>query len=152
MNSFMNILKRGKTALVLLVLIAQQLIAQKSDDRNTFRFADGQIVHVVPVEVAPQALDALFRVPASEHHEGYRLLVQVGTFAIKQNAYRLKQKLELDGYTASVKEYYASKDLLYYLVYVGSYTSVDEARQKLRDIRSAYNLEGLLLAQAKAKQ
>jgi len=70
--------------------------------------------------------------------------IQVGAFAKKSNALKLKSKLSNDGYHVDVYENYLHGKPLLYLVWVGTFNSVDDALTGCGKIWSNYKISGVL--------
>jgi cell division septation protein DedD len=142
----------------LLILTSQNLCAWQVTRGTTLFLADGKIAHLVPKSVVRKTMDvtlgmaddvSVTDVPAG--HDQLRYVVQVGTFAVKENAFRLENKLRDEDYVVKVWQYVSRTKRLYYVVTVGDYASVTDAQQKLRSINLAHNVEGLVLAQGFSK-
>ncbi len=137
----------------LLIFLAQPLIAQQAYNENRLYTVSGVPIHIVPEQVVRPALDTLMSLPVSSPFtsplpaQKYKYMVQVGTFAIKENASWLEHRLKKDGFIVNVREYYSKKNLIFHVVSVGYYLNAEEAQQKLKAIRLSYNLEGLVLVQ-----
>ncbi|HJW31557.1 MAG TPA: SPOR domain-containing protein [Saprospiraceae bacterium] len=145
-------------SLGLLILISQNLCAWQVTRGTTLFLADGKIAHLVPESVVRKTMDVTLATAddvemtdASAGHDRPRYVVQVGTFAVKENAFRLEQKLRNEEYVVRVWQYVSRAKRLYYVVTVGEYATVAEAQQKLGSINVAHNVEGLVLVQGYPK-
>ena len=143
----------------LLIFASQYANAWQEARGTTLFLADGKIAHLVPSTVVRKTMDGAFSTMDDEQvagftdtHNQYTYVIQVGTFAIKENAYRLDEKLRNEGYNVKVWEYDSKGKNHFYVVTVGDYVSHVEARQKLGSINLAYHVEGLELAQGRLKQ
>ena len=76
--------------------------------------------------------------------QGQEWAIQIGAFSIKENAEKLRKKFISDGYTVNVYENLLDGKNLLYLVWVGSFDTEDEARPLLKEIKSKYNIDGVL--------
>ncbi len=95
-------------------------------------------------EVLDQAITAVDRkLPDSQQNEW---AIQVGAFTRKDNADKLLQKISTDGYLVNVYENLLDGKNLYYLVWVGSFKSEEEAKPLLKEIKNKYKIEGVLRA------
>jgi cell division protein FtsN len=70
--------------------------------------------------------------------------LQVGAFSTSENAQKQKLFFEDLGYTAEITNRVRGGRSLY-LVWVGSYSSTDEARKTLREIQSKYNISPIVV-------
>ena len=144
---------------VLLIFMSQHLCAWQTTKGTTLFLADGKIAHLVPRSVVRKTMDVTLSyadnsatMNSVDTHEQYRYVVQVGTFAVKENAFRLERNLKNEDYAVKVWQYVSKGKNIYYVVTVGDYVSADEARQKLNSINLAYNVEGVVLAQGRTKE
>jgi hypothetical protein len=142
----------------LLILTSQNLCAWQVTRGTTLFLADGKVAHLVPESVVRKTMDVTLSIAddlamtdASVGHNGLTYAVQVGTFAVKENAFRLEHKLRDEDYVVKVWQYVSKAKRLYYVVTVGDYATVAEAQQKLSSINLAHNVEGLVLAQGFSK-
>ena len=155
--------------LVLISLLScwttQQLTAQLGGHYTVVYGPKEKPVHFVPAVIVRRTMDSTLSYPAyfpSPYKSDYRFNrdpqrdpqaelrfgIRVGTFAIRGNAYRLKRRLEHDGYMVRVYEWTSNKDnRIYNVVSVfGHYLTRDEAMQGLDDIGKTYRLRDMLLA------
>jgi hypothetical protein len=70
--------------------------------------------------------------------------IQVGAFAKKNNAFILQRKLSQYGYRADVYEDYIQGKPLLYLVWVGSFNSINDAFTLWQEIRDVYKISGVV--------
>jgi cell division septation protein DedD len=125
--------------------------ANAQESRGQRSYASGGDVHVVPAVLVKRTLDATFASPFSEpsldtprHAPQYR--VRVGTFAVKENATRLRGRLESGGYSVDIRPWHSPTKGQLYTVSVGSYRTADEAKRSLNDISKKFNIDGLTVA------
>ena len=154
-----QIVKYLSVSAALFIFTSQHLCAWQTTRGTTLFLADGKIAHLVPNSVVRKTMDVTLgytdnsaTVNAVNAYEQYKYVVQVGTFAVKENAVRLERKLLNEHYVVKVWQYVSRGKNLYYVVTVGEYVSVDEARQKLNSINLAYNVEALVLAQGRTRE
>ena len=82
---------------------------------------------------------------APPHHDiANEFAIQIGAFAIKQNAERMQKKLIAGGFKAEIFENLLDGKNLLYLVWIGSYPSAEAAQKDLSDIKEKFNLSGVL--------
>jgi hypothetical protein len=74
----------------------------------------------------------------------FEYALQVGAFVSKINALKIQRKLSDAGYDAKIYENYLSEDNLYYLVWVGSFPSVEQVEFVRRKIKHQYKIYGVL--------
>src|SRR5690242_14230761 len=110
----MKLLKRGRTmckyltfAAVLLIFAGQEAQAWQTAKGTTLFLADGKIAHLVPSTVVRRTMDvtlAMMEMPAVDpvHSIERKYVVQVGTFAVKENAFRLESRLKSERYVVKV--------------------------------------------------
>jgi len=113
-------------------------------------------VHVVPAVLVKRTLDSVFAIPVptvfpndSRHEPLHRYRVRVGTFAVKENATKLKGRLEIEGYSADVRPWVSKTRGQLYTVSVGDYASAAEATRSMNVIRRIFKIDDLTLATAK---
>ena len=114
--------------------VAKSLSAQHPDSPT-----EGQTrseLNASPTTLVPQAAStrkALAKPPAARQMSG-SFTVQVGSFRVKENAYRLAERLKSRQYPVEVREVNDSSHQLWYVVRVGKYenrTFADSAATKL---------------------
>ncbi len=147
-------MRKGHFILRALVVLSFSFVpyAGAQVNENVYAFHDtyGRIVYQVPEVIVKKTMDVtLSSVPPSPLTKpiaGTSYAIQVGTFAVKENAYRLKDKLRADGYSVEIRKYFSRYNGLFYVVFAGSFVSPHEAKEKMQAIRTAYSLNGLLRA------
>ena len=77
-------------------------------------------------------------------NQGQIWAIQIGAFAIKNNAENLRAKVAADGYLVNVYENLLDGKNLLYLVWVGMFATPDEAKMLLKEIKDRYNIDGVL--------
>ncbi len=110
----------------------------------------GKKVYLIPDQIAKQTMDSTLNfqiapepseTPSEYLADGYR--VQVGSFVIAQNANRVKEKLEKDGYSVVLWEWRSpKKSELFHVVSIGNYATEEDALIILNRIKTSYHLEG----------
>ena len=70
--------------------------------------------------------------------------VQVGAFSQRENAERLRQRLEKEGYKTDIYGNLLDGKNLLYLLWVGSFKSPDEARKQIQSLKIKLNIDGVL--------
>ncbi len=70
--------------------------------------------------------------------------VQVGAFAIKENAELVREQFLAEGYRADVYENFLDGKKLLYLIWVGSFPTREEAESALDTIRTKHEINGIL--------
>ncbi|MBI5022380.1 MAG: SPOR domain-containing protein [Ignavibacteriales bacterium] len=76
--------------------------------------------------------------------KGEEWAVQIGAFSLKENAVKLQQKLVANGYRSTVYENLLDGKNLLYLVWVGTFDTADEARPLLKELKTKFNINGVL--------
>jgi cell division septation protein DedD len=76
--------------------------------------------------------------------KGAEYAVQVGAFAIPENARKLRDTFARNGYDATVLENFLDGANLLYLVWVGTYASMEEAESAREAIRQRHHIDGLV--------
>ena len=71
----------------------------------------------------------------------YKYTIQAGAFGNNENAETLKNLFTSAGYFSEIKGKQVA-GTLFHVVYVGKYTTKDEAKNSLRQINSTYSLDG----------
>ncbi|HUN64718.1 MAG TPA: SPOR domain-containing protein [Bacteroidota bacterium] len=88
--------------------------------------------------------------PATPHHPLKKntviqeFSIQAGAFASQANADKLQQKLRAGGYRTDVYKNFLGGKKLFYLVWVGSYHSEEEAKPDLASLKSKFNISGVI--------
>ncbi len=90
--------------------------------------------------------------PDRSNQSGTDYAIQVGAFAVRSNAVKMRGRLVADGFRADIYEDYLNgKDLLY-LVWAGSYNSREEAARAMGTIKHAYHIDGLLMVRSGSRK
>lgn len=139
-------------AAIMLIFAGPDAQAWQTAKGTTLFLADGKIAHLVPSTVVRRTMDvtlAMGEMPAVEPTHSFErtYVVQVGTFAVKENAFRLESKLKNEQYVVKVWEYDSKQMNHFYVVTVGEYVTAEEAHERLGSINRTYNLEGMVLMQ-----
>lgn len=140
-------------AVILLIFAGQDAQAWQTAKGTTLFLADGKIAHLVPSTVVRRTMDVTLAtmgdMTAVEplHSAERKYVVQVGTFAVKENAFRLEGRLKREQYVVKVWEYDSKQMNHFYVVTVGEYATAEEAHDRLGSINREYNLEGMVLMQ-----
>jgi SPOR domain len=88
--------------------------------------------------------DSLTSKSIPQKNEGQIWAIQIGAFAVKKNAENLKNKIAADGYLVNVYENLLDGKNVLYLVWVGMLATPEEAKPLLKEIKSRYNIDGVL--------
>jgi cell division protein FtsN len=130
--------------------------ATAQDGSGQLSYTSGRGVYVIPAVLVKRTLDAVFAIPvpsdelrSSRHERLYRYRVRVGTFAVKENATRLKGKLDLEGYSADIRPWTSRTKGQLYTVSVGDYGTAADATRSLNEIRKIFNINDLSVASTK---
>ena len=91
-------------------------------------------------------------IPTDVHISGKEFAVQVGAFSIRANADKLRQQFMLDGYRTDIYENLLDGRNLLYLVWIGSFKTREEADRTLAEIKSKYNIDGILRTRSSWKK
>lgn len=78
--------------------------------------------------------------------------IQVGAFSKIENAKKLQRQLKNEGYSADIYENLLDGKNLLYLLWIGTYKSVDEAKHSLKNIKSKHKINGLIRARSAWKK
>jgi len=70
--------------------------------------------------------------------------VQIGAFSIRENAEKLQQRFNSEGYKSDVYENFLDGKNLLFLVWVGSFNNQQEADNLRSEIKEKYNIDGLI--------
>jgi hypothetical protein len=70
--------------------------------------------------------------------------VQIGAFTIRENAEKLRQRFITEGYKVDIYENLLDGKTLLYLVWVGSFGTAEEAQHLYIEIKTKYNIDGLI--------
>ena len=70
--------------------------------------------------------------------------VQVGAFLNKPKAERLGTRFRKDGWSVDVYKNVLDRKKTYYLVWIGTYASVDDAHQQQKLIEQKYGIHGVI--------
>ena len=70
--------------------------------------------------------------------------IQVGAFAVPENAKRYQKVFQAEGYEASVYENFLDGKNLLYLVWVGSFRAREDAVETMRALRAKYKITPIL--------
>ena len=113
--------------------------------RGNDTLIDGRVVHLIGEGQVKRAMDQVLHAPSdiSPVHGKKCYSLIIGTFAIENNAVRLREGLIKDGFRVQVHRIDLSGRILY-AVFVGTYSSLAEARQRLGEINKTYGLQGLM--------
>jgi hypothetical protein len=82
--------------------------------------------------------------PTVERRQGTEFAIQVGAFAIRKNAEKLQRQFAAGGYRADVYENLLDGKNLLYLVWIGSYPTMEDAQAHLKEIKTKFNIDGVL--------
>jgi cell division protein FtsN len=140
-------------AAVLLIFACPNAQAWQTAKGTTLFLADGKIAHLVPSTVVRRTMDVTLatmgEMTAVEpvHPMERKYVVQVGTFAVKENAFRLESRLRSEQYVVKVWEYDSKQMNHFYVVTVGEYATAEDAHDRLGSIEREYNLQGMVLMQ-----
>jgi hypothetical protein len=83
---------------------------------------------------------------------GTEFAIQVGAFSIKTNAENLQRQFRNDGYRTDIYENLLDGHNLLYLVWIGSFRTRDDAERTLAEIKSKYNIDGILRTRSSWKK
>jgi hypothetical protein len=110
----------------------------------------GKKVYLIPDQIAKQTMDATLNVqlpaeaielPPEYVTDIYQ--VQVGSFVVALNAYRVKEKLEKDGYSVFLWEWHSPQmNTVFHVVSIGNCATADNAKAILNRLKTSYQLEG----------
>jgi len=75
----------------------------------------------------------------------YKFTIQAGAFSNKDNANALKKQFIDAGYSSEIKEKTVA-GTLFQVVYIGKFTTEEEAKNFLQQINSEYNLDGRVIS------
>ena len=75
----------------------------------------------------------------------YKFTIQAGAFSSKENANALKKQFVDAGYSSEIKEKTVA-GTLFQVVYVGKFTTEEEAKNFLQQINTQYNLDGRVIS------
>ncbi len=144
------------SAIVLMLLFFQCAIAQLAENAYALHDLYGKVVYRVPEVIAKKTMDVTLSssspaLTPARLGSGTMYVIQVGTFAVRENAYRLKEKLQADGYVVEVRTCCSRQKNPFYVVFAGSFASTHEAFERLQTIKSAYGLDGLLRTRTSGK-
>jgi hypothetical protein len=81
------------------------------------------------------------RLPQNQEND---YAVQIGAFTIRENAEKLRQRFITEGYKVDIYENLLDGKTLLYLVWVGSFVTEEEAEQLRSEIKTKYNIDGLI--------
>lgn len=84
------------------------------------------------------------RAESMSDRAGSEYAVQVGAFAIKSNATKLQQKIQLSGYEVDVYENLLDGKHLLYLVWVGNFKTAQEAALEIPKIKARHHIDGVV--------
>jgi hypothetical protein len=82
---------------------------------------------------------------SSNQNINYKYTIQAGAFSNKDNANSLKKQFIDAGYSSEIKEKTVA-GTLFLVVYVGKYSTEDEAKKILHQINSEYSLDGRVIS------
>ena len=75
---------------------------------------------------------------------GKEYAIQIGAFAVRQNAEQIQKKVAAGGFKADIFENLLDGKNLLYLVWIGSYSSEEAAQKDLVTIREKFSISGVL--------
>ena len=75
----------------------------------------------------------------------YKYTIQAGAFSNKENANALKKQFIDAGYSSEIKDKTVA-GTIFQVVYVGKFTTEEEAKNFLQQINSQYNLDGRVIS------
>jgi len=78
--------------------------------------------------------------------------IQVGAFAKKENAERLKKRIQTAGYRVDIYENLLDGQRLLYLVWVGVYLSEESAQPDVAVIKSKFKIDGVIRPRTVARR
>ena len=70
--------------------------------------------------------------------------IQLGAFSVRENAVKYQQQLKTNGLQADIFENFLDGKNLLFLVWVGSYQTLQDAKQNLGVIRQRYGVKGII--------
>lgn len=74
--------------------------------------------------------------------------IQLGAFSVRENAVKYQQRLKASGLQADIFENFLDGKNLLYLVWVGSYKSMESAQQNLSNIKNKFGVKGIIRTRA----
>ena len=77
-------------------------------------------------------------------HGGNEFAVQIGAFSLKENAEKLYGRFRKEGYKVDIYENLLDGKNLLYLVWIGSYTTLEEARKIQTELKKKYNYDSVI--------
>ena len=99
-------------------------------------FSEKSVTKVVNEEPVPYP-----KVKEKAGDKDYKFTVQAGAFTRKENALKLKADFDKAGYSSQVSDKSVGGSL-FHVVYVGKFTTDEEAKSFLSMINSKYKLQG----------
>jgi len=135
---------RGSCLFVLSMLLSQCLYGQHrveagrsiSENEITLEKAVNKIVS------ADNAVSDYAPIPGNKLAAEYT--VQVGAFSRRLNALKLADDFKTAGFKVDIYENYRDGKSLLYLVWIGSYKTVEELISAQKAIKIAYNIDGVI--------
>jgi len=84
--------------------------------------------------------------------EGVEYAIQVGAFAIKENAERFQKQFIAEGYITMVYENFLDGKNLLYLVWIGSYPTREAAELQMKEVNLRHKIKTILRTRSKWKK
>jgi hypothetical protein len=85
-----------------------------------------------------------FSEPPQTEHGGNEYAVQIGAFSLKENAEKLYGRFRNEGYKVDIYENLLDGKNLLYLVWIGSYTTLEDAQRIQAELKKKYNYESVI--------
>lgn len=81
---------------------------------------------------------------AQTEYKGNEYAVQIGAFSLKENAKKLCERFRSKGYKVDIYENLLDGKNLLYLVWIGSYTTLEDAQRIQAELKTKFNYESVI--------
>jgi hypothetical protein len=79
-----------------------------------------------------------------KEHGGNEYAVQIGAFSLKENAEKLYERFRNEGYKIDIYENLLDGKNLLYLVWIGSYTTLEDAQKIQSELKTKFNYDSVI--------
>jgi tetratricopeptide (TPR) repeat protein len=96
--------------------------------------------------------DMRFSKPQHTESQGNEFAVQIGAFSLKENAEKLYNRFRNEGYKVDVYENLLDGKNLLYLVWIGSYTTLEDAQRIQAELKAKYSFDSVIRTRSSWKK
>ena len=79
-----------------------------------------------------------------KENQGNEYAIQIGAFSKRENAEKLQMKFSSEGYRVDIFENLLDGRNLLYLVWIGNFSTQEEAQKLIKELKVKYNIDGVI--------